>query len=320
MVADGMATEADEDDTSLSPDDAFAVLGNETRMDILQTLGDADEALAFSELRDRVGVRDSGQFNYHLDKLDGHFISKTDEAYELRQAGRRVIEAVLSGAVTDAPVMGRTEIEVACPYCDAPIEVRFIEERVETYCTNCAGTFGESQLESAETPVEGFLGNVSLPPAGIQGRTPRETVEAGTTWGNLEFMALASGVCPRCSAPLDTAVDVCQEHDTTGGLCERCNNLHQVHGEWECTNCIFFTSGLFVLNLMTNPAFLSFQIDHDLNPISPTQVSEFMQMLLDHDEEILSTDPFEARFTFTIDGDPLTVTVDDDLIVSGVTE
>jgi len=51
----------DPDGTStLPPDDAFAVLGNETRMEILRALGDADGPLPFSELHDRVGTRDSG--------------------------------------------------------------------------------------------------------------------------------------------------------------------------------------------------------------------------------------------------------------------
>lgn len=97
-----MTFESDEGDTSaLSPDDAFAVLGNDTRMKILQTLGEADEPLRFSELRDRIGVRDSGRFNYHLDKLTGHFITETDDGYALRPAGTRVVEAVLSRVVVD---------------------------------------------------------------------------------------------------------------------------------------------------------------------------------------------------------------------------
>jgi hypothetical protein len=43
-----------------------------------------ENAVSFSELRDRVGTRDSGQFNYHLDQLTGHFIRATDSGYELR--------------------------------------------------------------------------------------------------------------------------------------------------------------------------------------------------------------------------------------------
>jgi hypothetical protein len=37
------------------------------------------------------------------------------------------------------------------------------------------------------------------------------------------------------------------------------------------------------------------------------------------DETILSTDPFEARFAFDIDGDTFVVTVDEDLSVVEVT-
>lgn len=94
-----MATDAHAGDTTLAPDDAFAVLGNGTRMEILRALADADDSLSFSELRDRVGVSDSGRFNYHLDKLDGHFVTDTSDGYQLQNAGKRVNKAVLSGGL-----------------------------------------------------------------------------------------------------------------------------------------------------------------------------------------------------------------------------
>ena len=92
----------------LAPDESFALLGNETRVRILVALADADDALHFSTLHDRVDLRDSEQFNYHLDRLVGHFVDRTDDGYELRQAGSRVVEAILSGAVTEDPVLERT--------------------------------------------------------------------------------------------------------------------------------------------------------------------------------------------------------------------
>lgn len=70
------------------------------RMEILQTLAEADGSLPFSELRNQVGVKDFGQFNCHLDKLEGYFVSKMDGACDLRQAGARVIEAGHFVAVT----------------------------------------------------------------------------------------------------------------------------------------------------------------------------------------------------------------------------
>jgi hypothetical protein len=97
---------------SLPPEEAFAVLGNEIRVDVLRTLAAADEPLAFSELYDRVDVADSGQFNYHLDQTLGHFVVDGDDGYRLADPGRRVVEAVLSGAVTDRPEMDRRSVRV----------------------------------------------------------------------------------------------------------------------------------------------------------------------------------------------------------------
>lgn len=64
---------------SLVPDEAFAALGNETRMEMPRALGHADGTLSFSELYDRLDVADSGQFTNRLDKLLAHFLRKTDE-------------------------------------------------------------------------------------------------------------------------------------------------------------------------------------------------------------------------------------------------
>jgi hypothetical protein len=40
-----------------SPDEAFAILRNEARIDIPETLGEADGPLSVAELRDAVGIR-----------------------------------------------------------------------------------------------------------------------------------------------------------------------------------------------------------------------------------------------------------------------
>jgi DNA-binding transcriptional ArsR family regulator len=51
----------------LDPAEAFAVVGNETRLAILEALWRSPERpVTFSDLRRRVGMRDSAQFNYHL--------------------------------------------------------------------------------------------------------------------------------------------------------------------------------------------------------------------------------------------------------------
>jgi DNA-binding transcriptional ArsR family regulator len=131
-----MTTDADKGDTSLSPDEAFGLLGNDTRVGIMRALWDAfesgtnDNELTYSELFERVDYDDSGNFSYHLEKLTGPFIRQTDLGYELKQTGINVVRAVLAGTMIDDPVLGPTAVDATCPLCDAPIE---ISTTAETY-------------------------------------------------------------------------------------------------------------------------------------------------------------------------------------------
>ena len=296
--------------TSLAPEEVFAILGNETRIQILQTLGEAPGPLSFTELRDRVGIQQGGQFSYHLGQL-GHFVRKREDGYELRQTGRYVIQAVLSGAVTDGSVREPTRVEQRCPRCDGPTEVRYHQGDVEQFCTECDGTFGRHGPTQ-----QGYLGCLTLPPAGLQGRTNDDVVRVAWTWTQLQSQAIARGICPNCSAGLERWVDVCEEHDTSDGVCDRCGRRYAVQLHYRCTNCIFDGESTFSAALVANIDFLAFLISHGLDPISPTRFATVQRVFDDYDEVVRSTDPFEADFTFTVDGDALTLTVDADLSVT----
>lgn len=312
-----MSAGTDAGESTLPPDDAFATLGNETRMQILQTLGTAGETLSFSDLRDRVGVGDSGQFNYHLNQLTGHFLEKTDDGYSLRRAGERVIEAILSGAVLEAPVMDYTELDQSCYYCRAPVAVNFAEEKVGVYCTDCEGNYGgfKDLDETLDPKDRGRLGYLMLPPAGVRDRTPSEVLSAATIWGHLELLAQGKGICPRCAGRLDESVSICREHDDSSGLCSACNNRHAIQHVVDCRNCIFEQEAMFMVSLMGTTELLAFMTAHDYNPISPAPELEFWEITGDYDEELVSEDPFRANFTFDIDEDALVLTVDENFDV-----
>lgn len=318
MVTDG----TDNETATLSPDDAFGVLGNETRMTILRTLIEAETKLSFSELRDRVGTYDSGQFNYHLGKVEGHFVEKTDDGYELKAAGRRVVEAVLAGAITDDPVLEPTRIDEPCPHCDTPIRVAYRDERLRNLCPNCPGHYGYttiSDVPGLDDDVEyGHLGSVLLPPAGLQERSAAAVQQAANTWGTLELLAIASRVCPRCSGPLDESVQVCESH-ASEGVCDRCDNRHAVRITFRCTNCLHERWGAFVLALLAQVDLLAFLTSHGLNPIAPSSHAAVDDVLMNYDEDVRSIDPFEAQFTFIVDGEALSLTVDDELSVRSAT-
>lgn len=316
-----MTAESDSaDETTLPPDEAFAVLGNETRIQILQSLGEAGGALSFSELRSQVGMRDSGNFNYHLDQLTGHFIRKTDDGYTLRQAGRRIVEAVLSGAVTGAPEIGPTPVDVPCVYCGADTEVNFRQERLLWRCTDCPGRFAdrEATSEAFGTLPTGTIDLAYLPAAGIQNRTPREMLEASDIWSAAEDVALTNGVCPRCSGTVEGSLDVCEDHDDGSGICPRCNSRLGVTVRSECTNCKHATETTLVVQLLADPVFRSVFDSRGVDVIS-TPLEDLPAFVVE-DHEVLETDPFRARITFVIAGEEVSLIVADDLTVTEVIE
>jgi hypothetical protein len=313
-----MTTPSDNGDTPLTPDEAFAVVGNETRLEILRSLSDADGPVSFSDLREHVGMRDSGQFNYHLDKLVGHFVAQTDDGYALRQAGDRVIEAILSGAVTHAPEFDLTTIDETCHYCGSPVAVRYGEERVRIYCTNCEGGYAREPSDAPDSPDEyGYLGSMLLPPAGVEGRTPEQAYRAAWTWANLEILAMASGVCPRCSADIDWTVDVCESHGGTDSLCDDCGRRQAVLLSADCTNCNYGIGGGIFIAFATTTPLLAFLLKHDINPISPDAADRHRMNRIheDYSENVLERDPLKARFTATVDGDEFSLTIDEELNV-----
>lgn len=304
--------------SALSPDEAFTILGNETRLQILRTLGTADEPLAFSELFARVNYDDSSNFGYHLEQLVGHFVSKTDEGYDLWQAGERVVESILSGAITDDPAVDPTTVNDPCPFCAANIQVAYQQERVEFHCPECpgVGSGGYKDSEKDQFDEHGTLGHLLLPPAGIQDRTAPEIVEAAEHWTATQAYALASGVCPRCSAQVSFSPQVCEDHSATDERCDQCDLRFAVMFSANCTNCIFDMGAPAAMYLGKHTAVMGFMIDHDIDPTSPEGYSF---AVFEAEESILSTDPLNVRITYTIDDESLAITVDEALSVVDVT-
>jgi len=163
-----------------APEEAFPVLGDETRLQILRTLGEADTPLVFSELYDRVEYDGTANFNYHLTKLAGLFVRETDEGYTLRRAESRIVEAVLSGAVTDDPVLDRAPVDMPCPMCGGSMEVSYREESIVGHCSECSGTRSGASVPPhwPVDPSDDIVGHLRLPPAGIHERTPTEPATA----------------------------------------------------------------------------------------------------------------------------------------------
>jgi hypothetical protein len=311
VAPDGTAGDA------VPAEEAFGMLGDATRVDILRVLGDADGPLAFSTIYDRVDVDDSGQFNYHLDTLVGHFVRKTDDGYRLARPGRRVVEAVFAGTVTGEARLPRTPVDETCEYCGSTLTVEWRAGSVELYCTGCAGRYARTHggKPRGHDADRGYLGRLLLPPAGLADRDADGVLDAAWTWTAGEAAALAGGICPRCSATVDRTVLVCRDHRADAGQCPNCDSNHAVGVRFDCSNCILQTGGSAVLALATQTDLLAFLTDHGLNPLAPDAIGRLNETYQSYEEELLAVDPLDARLSFTADGDSLTLRVDEDLAV-----
>jgi citrate synthase len=83
--------------------ETLATLSEPSRLEILLALYDTDGPLAYSTLRDATTIDDKGRFNYHLRQLRDYFVTDEADGYVLTDAGRRVVDTVLTddGIVSD---------------------------------------------------------------------------------------------------------------------------------------------------------------------------------------------------------------------------
>ncbi len=310
MTADG--GEGGDEIAGLSPEAAFGVVGSETRLQILEALTEADGPLSYSGLFERVEYDETANFTYHLDRLVGHFVRKSDDGYAARLAGRRVVESIYSGVVTEAPVVDRTPVDTTCMYCDNTAEMAYYDEVVLLYCDECQGLVGGRGIpEEWPIPNDDVVGYVSIPPAGVRGRSPTEILEAAGVFTVAGVQTVARGVCPRCSASVERTPRVCEDHDDTDEFCEACDHQFAVSVAVECTNCPFTTLSPYPTQALGEVELMAFMTGHGIDPF----VSDGFHLRA-CEETVVATDPLRAEYTFSAGGDTLTLTVDGDLSVT----
>lgn len=305
------------EDATVPPDDAFACLGNRTRVSILQALwadfesGRGDNALSYTELFERVPIEDSGNFTYHLEKLTGPFVRRTDAGYELKQTGINVVRAVVAGTVTVDVDVGPTEVDAVCPICGAPVVITYSDESMNVSCSACDG-------RSRWKGESGHLFGALVPPAGIDQHSIEEAFRAAVTYSLHETAIFHEGVCPHCLGAVDTTVDVCPDHEAGGtDRCPNCDRLNLADAWMVCSTCKRSLPPDAALVALHNPEVTAFYNDHGVDHRFVTW--ETVARSFDVDAELRSEEPLEIRFTVPADGDELRLTLGDELTVVDVT-
>lgn len=311
--------------------DAFTLLGNETRLAILLALWEAYEpfaddtwdptggnAVAFSDLRDRVGIRDSGQFNYHLGKLEGHFIEQTPEGYQLLPAGQKLVRTVIAGAGFEDPAFDPAEIDLACPHCGAPTAVTYQNQRVYQVCTTCEGSF-----DLREKHPENVLSAWMADPNVLHDRSAEAIYSAVNTEIYHEFAMRTGGLCPQCTGRLEHTLDVCQDH-TPGDVtpCQSCGRQPMAVIRYVCTACKHTSVAAMNVLGWAHPAVGAFAWSHGIELGYGLRDMETASWLLDvdTDQELVGTDPLLVRITFRYEDDEIGLTIDENLDVIEVNE
>jgi hypothetical protein len=300
----------------MSPEEAFAVLGNETRLDVVRVLwragaiheyddveSETDTTIPFSTLRRRVDVEDNGQFNYHLSKLRPHFVRRTDEGYRLTGAGRKIARAVV--AIAGQPDPGVVaDPGIDCPLCGAPVAAGYDVQWLRYSCTECEGLFGDAA-------PEGAILHASLPPAGLSEWASKDALSTGLFRCMLDLTYLARGVCRECAASVETTVSVCEDHDPDeNGSCGSCGTPFAVWVDSRCGTCRFakrLPIEIFVMGLTPTIGFLYQQ---GLDVLSPS-LDELVEVLRTQVETSIEQDPRRVIVTVRDGSEKLVLTLDE---------
>lgn len=291
-----------------SLEELFKPLGNEVRMDILLTLARASEPVSFTTLQEEVGIEDSGNFNYHIDQLTGHYIGSTDRGYELRYPGRAVIQTVREGGIVGNPEIPPRQIDLACPFCGANQEFSYADETLELRCSNCSGTISE--------PYDaGTLMSYEFPAAGLRGRTERDVAEAAHRLYDTEVTAMIGGVCPRCSGTVESEFELCDNHETgDDDICRACRTRYLSWVVYTCSNCSHtrrFPPWFKAFYIPKVIAFFheaaGFSRELPFPKFLTNDGTDFRHVT----EEVRQTDPVKLAITFCLENARCTVVIDE---------
>lgn len=269
------------------PEDAFSLLGNETRIDIIQALWRAEnDRVSFSELRDHANVADSGQFNYHLGKLLGTFVQRDESGYGLTYAGRRIIGAILDGTYTKRAKINPFEIGTSCSSCGLSLEASYENDQFVVRCPSCE----ETVLRFA------------FPPGVLEGRPREEFAETSSHWIRAQLSFTVNGICPNCAGTITHSITTDPEHHN-----------REIGLEYDCERCKHHATATVGLHLSYHPAVIALYDDHDID------LNEgFLHSYVWNDDQsttVRSENPWRMSVTISLADDELELIVDEELNV-----
>ena len=285
--------------SALDRETAFSLLADETRVRILTELGAATASpetgiplLSYADLQSRVGIEDSGQFNYHLRKLVGHYIAKTEDGYRLRWPGMVLYRTLVAGLLTDEvdPEVGRFSVGVDCHRCGEPIEASLYETLFRVRCWHCDANYAD----------------IYVPSPGLIDSDPDALLQAVHLRNRHVLGSMVAGRCPWCAS------------EVTSEICSRDGSLPSLHDTrdldvyviYHCTECTGFQYAPISQVLLYRPAVIAFYHAHE-EDLTTIPAWELPWAVTDATTTVIETDPWQFRIDVPHAGKRLVTEVDE---------
>lgn len=271
--------------------DAFSLLSHDDRLATVVAMFTAEcEWVPFSTLRERVDVRDTGRFRYHLSRLRPRLVEQSTDGYRLTRRGRRAARVMHRGTLTADPTTRTVSLPEDCVRCAGGLVLSYAEQFGTVTCEDCGRWFVRYLLPPGTTASS----DADDLPAKLDTRC-RELRHAGNR-----------GVCSLCTGEM--AARLVPESEQYG---------HPGHVHYDCANCeCEFTSTVGAAHA-EHAAITAFCYEHGEDPAAtPLWALDFA-----FDPECLSvTEDPEPRAELAIEraADELVVSVGPDAGVERV--
>jgi hypothetical protein len=283
----------------------FRLIADETRIAVLLELWErrveGEHTAGFSELRRAVGVRDSGGFNYHLDKLRPQLVRKVADEYALTYAGRRIVTAAASGVLTVEDDDMEPVTAGDCLRCGGDVAAEFRTGTVRIECRDCGALTGE------------FDAPPNLVAAADEERLPALLWDY---WGT-QFRQAVRGFCPYCGGrtsvedPLGS--DRFARPDDADGPASDDRDVSVV--VYACEGCRMRIHTGLVQVLFDHPATLAFCFEHGIDPRETPSWDPDLEPLLNYESAVVAEDPIRVEATLAIGDETLVLELDDEMDV-----
>ncbi|MFB6220729.1 MAG: ArsR family transcriptional regulator [Halolamina sp.] len=280
------------------PEDAFSLIGDETRVEIIRTLGDAREepegspAVPFAELRAALPARtDSSRFDYHLQQLTGQFIEEVEDGYRLRPEGWTLYRTLQAGPLDHRHSSGETGVGVDCYFCHTEMTASATDGKFRVECPGCGYRYDST------TRV----------PAAALGDDESAVSRIGR-YNQHKRLAFTNGVCPTCASAVDAAF-VSPENAPFD------DSRREVYVTYRCERC--GTQELLSVGeaFRHDPGLVAFCHDHGVD-YSTTPVWEIEFAATDRFVTVTDRDPWEVLLQVPLDEETFELRIDGDVTVT----